>query len=241
VALGQTYLYAAHAIDADNDPLTYSLDVQQPGMRIDPITGAISWDTTGAQVGVPYNVTVRVVDGRGGYDLQPYQITVTDNPVPGTLTGTVYNDLNANGVRDAAYINGPTDLQPIDLQAVTLQHVPITVTYYEPNNSVIVPVSLNGLPSSSDPGVPSGTLLEQVLPDGTEVPFASLPDVTLNDACTIASVTGGNTAGFTAGDIFAPTAAGFGISGNQASIVRVTDGGMTVLEIRASAPRRICA
>ncbi len=67
------YQYQLAADDPDNDPLTFSL-VQAPlGMTVSSSTGLISW--------LPLNpgmetVTVRVDDGRGGFDIQQYQLEV---------------------------------------------------------------------------------------------------------------------------------------------------------------------
>src|SRR5205085_7363071 len=38
-----TYTYAVHALDAENDSLTYSLTSAPAGMTIDPATGLITW------------------------------------------------------------------------------------------------------------------------------------------------------------------------------------------------------
>jgi RHS repeat-associated protein len=46
-----------------------------------------------------FNVTVRVDDGRGGFDTQSYVLNVT-NVQPGEIQGTKFNDLNGNGIRD---------------------------------------------------------------------------------------------------------------------------------------------
>jgi RHS repeat-associated protein len=43
VAPATPYTYAAKAIDADSDPLTYSLPIGPQGMTIDPKTGLITW------------------------------------------------------------------------------------------------------------------------------------------------------------------------------------------------------
>ncbi len=45
------------------------------------------------------NVAARVDDGRGGFDTQSFAVDVTNLP-PGAVQGTVFNDLNGNGVQD---------------------------------------------------------------------------------------------------------------------------------------------
>src|SRR5207253_8330279 len=79
--VGQVYRYNATATDADNDPLTWDVPVHPAGMAVDPTTGIVVWQPTPDEVGTA-NVLLRVQDGRGGVDLQSYQITVTpaDNP-----------------------------------------------------------------------------------------------------------------------------------------------------------------
>ena len=76
---GQTYSYLLKAIDPDNDSLTYSLTTMPDGMTIDPTAGQISWNPQASDVGA-HNVTVRVEDGRGGFDTQSFVIDVLDEP-----------------------------------------------------------------------------------------------------------------------------------------------------------------
>lgn len=45
VSLGQTYNYSVQALDADGDPLQYSLATVPDGMTIDPTSGQLNWDT----------------------------------------------------------------------------------------------------------------------------------------------------------------------------------------------------
>ena len=74
-AVGQTYLYAVTAADADGDPLVYSLDAAPAGMTIDPVTGDISWTPAAGQLG-PQAVIVRVSDGAGGFATQAFAVEV---------------------------------------------------------------------------------------------------------------------------------------------------------------------
>jgi RHS repeat-associated protein len=100
---GQPYTYAVTAIDPDNDTLAYSTATEPQGMTIDPVTGLISWTAAFVDVG-QHGVTVRVEDGRGGFDTQSYAIDVAPLPPEqaGEIHGNVFNDLNADGVRDVA-------------------------------------------------------------------------------------------------------------------------------------------
>jgi RHS repeat-associated protein len=98
VAINVEYLYAVRAVDPDGDPLTFTLTQAPAGMQIDPSSGLITWQPTAGQLG-PNQVTVRVDDGRGGFDTQSYVLTVVDS-APGTIQGTVFDDLNGDGQRN---------------------------------------------------------------------------------------------------------------------------------------------
>jgi RHS repeat-associated protein len=88
VRLGDTYLYAVQASDADADPLTFSLPTAPAGMTIDT-TGLVTWQPTAAQLGLN-PVQVRVTDGRGGFATQTFQINVVNQSSnrPPSITST---------------------------------------------------------------------------------------------------------------------------------------------------------
>lgn len=69
-----TYTYDINATDADNNTLTYSLDIFPAGMTINSATGLISW--TPSAIG-NYTVRVGVSDGIDSV-LQMYNITVNN-------------------------------------------------------------------------------------------------------------------------------------------------------------------
>ncbi|QDV86444.1 tRNA nuclease WapA precursor [Stieleria magnilauensis] len=81
VRLGDDWLYQATADDPTNDPLTYRLSVRPAGMVISESTGLISWTPDAQQIGL-HQVIVGVSDGRGGVDLQKFQLNVTGNTPP---------------------------------------------------------------------------------------------------------------------------------------------------------------
>lgn len=86
-----SYQYDVNAVDADADPITYSLDQAPDGMSIDPTSGLIGWNPGANQLG---NQTVRVVadDGRGGKATQEYQVVVLSdegNSAPVIVTDPV--------------------------------------------------------------------------------------------------------------------------------------------------------
>ena len=67
-------------------------------MTIASGTGIVNWIPSPDDVGT-HPVTVRVEDGRGGFDTQNYMLQVSQGQ-RGFIEGTVFNDQNANGVRD---------------------------------------------------------------------------------------------------------------------------------------------
>ncbi|MBI1348011.1 tandem-95 repeat protein [bacterium] len=82
IEAGQALSVRAYADDVDSDHLSYQLlndaehDIPE-GMVIDPLTGVITWSPMDEQVReLPYEVTVRVTDGRGGVDTQILSVEV---------------------------------------------------------------------------------------------------------------------------------------------------------------------
>ena len=65
----------ARAIDSDGDSLTWSLIEGPSGLTIDPVTGVAAWPTEELQFG-QFPITIRVEDGRGGFDEQEYVLDV---------------------------------------------------------------------------------------------------------------------------------------------------------------------
>ncbi len=94
----QLYEYDVRGIDPDGDSLTYSLVTAPFGMTINSRTGAIRWPVASLSVGTPL-ATVRVDDGRHGFDSQ--NIVITPTVTPAKISGTVFNDLDGDGVRNA--------------------------------------------------------------------------------------------------------------------------------------------
>ena len=105
---GQRYTYDVNAIDPDNNSLAYSLLNSPQGMTIDQASGLITWNPTTQPTG-NYAVSVNVSDGLGGIANQAFSIGLINNPVQlptGEIKGLVWNDLNANGLKDAQLIQG---------------------------------------------------------------------------------------------------------------------------------------
>ena len=91
---GSPFLHQVNATDPDGDPLTYSLVSGPAGMTIDPTSGLVQWTPQSAGQD---NFTVQVSDGRGGIATQNYTVSVV-NTTAGTIAGSVFDDLAANGV-----------------------------------------------------------------------------------------------------------------------------------------------
>ncbi|MCU0548662.1 MAG: choice-of-anchor C family protein [Leptolyngbya sp. Prado105] len=92
----KSYSYKVKALDADNDPVIYSLLNRPTGMTIDSSTGQISWEAP--NVG-SHKVAVLVEDGRGGVTRQEFDLVVSNTVAPGEIRGTVWNDQNQDGAR----------------------------------------------------------------------------------------------------------------------------------------------
>ncbi len=74
VTINADYVYPVRAVDADGDPITFSLAEAPQGATIDPQTGRIAWEPPAAGT---YHFVVQADDGRGGRGTQEYDVTVT--------------------------------------------------------------------------------------------------------------------------------------------------------------------
>ena len=90
VTITTGYRYDIDAVDADADVLTYSLVGEDHGATIDPTTGLLAWQPTAAGL---YGFTAKVVDGRGGEDLQTWTVEVL-NP-SATNANPVFDSVSA--------------------------------------------------------------------------------------------------------------------------------------------------
>ena len=215
-AVGAPYAYDADASDADFDTLTFSLQSGPAGLQIESLSGKVTWTPTAAQFG-NQAVTLLVEDGNGGSASQSFTICVPAAPVPGTISGIKFFDINGNGVRDRASDTpppgGPNSTPTVQLLQISTEfNNPVGIDYYEPNNSILVTVNYgNGQPRN----------FEQINADGSHTPFSNVSGLT--DEVMVAVVPNDNPGGFVPGDIFV----GNGIDGQ---IVRITNGGATVID-----------
>ena len=81
------YRYQVEAQDLDNDALRYDLSLAPKGMTIDENSGEITWRPTTEQEGNA-TVVVRAQDGRGGIDLQAFNLRVGEPNVAPVITSS---------------------------------------------------------------------------------------------------------------------------------------------------------
>ncbi|NJO28117.1 MAG: RHS famlily protein, partial [Richelia sp. SL_2_1] len=108
IKAGESLIYRANALDANADPLTYSLILEPPGMTVDKTSGTVVWNPSKQQVNeyyqelrdeqerlaaigrgefarkvVDFNVPILVRDGKGGQAIQYIKVElVPDNNAP---------------------------------------------------------------------------------------------------------------------------------------------------------------
>ena len=70
-----TYRYAVRAVDPDNDPLVYSLEIAPAGMTIDEKSGMLTWVTDEPLAG-EHEVVILVTDPPGAQNVQTFTINL---------------------------------------------------------------------------------------------------------------------------------------------------------------------
>src|SRR6185503_19369587 len=75
---GSLLSFTATATDADNDPLTFTLDAGAPAGAAITAAGAFTWTPTEAQGPGVYPITVRVTDNGSQTDFETIQVTVNE-------------------------------------------------------------------------------------------------------------------------------------------------------------------
>jgi hypothetical protein len=103
--LDQTvYEYQLETFDADGDDLNYRLIEGPAGAFITQDTGVLGWFPQDPQIDETYGFKVEVSDGRGGRDVQDFEVTI--HPALGAIRGAVFEDINGNGYRDSNLVVG---------------------------------------------------------------------------------------------------------------------------------------
>ncbi|XHL99163.1 MAG: putative Ig domain-containing protein [Microcoleus anatoxicus] len=96
--ISRLYQYNLTGSDADGDRLLWSLDKAPSGMIVDPQSGSLRWQPNAEQIG-EHTISVRTIDGNGGYAVQEFSLTVrgintpptiVSNPPTSSATGQVY-------------------------------------------------------------------------------------------------------------------------------------------------------
>ncbi|MAE67841.1 MAG: hypothetical protein CMJ18_26605 [Phycisphaeraceae bacterium] len=211
------YRYDADAVDPDDDePLTYVL-VDGPGaMMLDSGSGEITWKVpANIESGSMQDVVLRVEDERGGFDQQSFSVEV-DDVVHGTIEGRKFEDVNRDGIRNRYRpelpMPGPSETPWITLRdAGGTVDQPIGVAHHAPSDSIV-------FSTASDSS--NGFDIRSIASDGTDRIVATV--LGSRAYSSIESVPTDHPGGFVPGDLFM----GIGDSGR---ILRVTDGGETVI------------
>ena len=86
--IGQLFEYQAQAIDPDGDPLMWLLEDGPDGASIDAATGLFTWTPTAADLAVPADIAIRVVDPLGNGSTQSFTLTVGQLNTPPLITST---------------------------------------------------------------------------------------------------------------------------------------------------------
>ncbi len=89
VTAGQAYSFQPAASDADNDPLTFSIQGKPAWALFNAVTGALGGVPAATDVGASSPIQIRVSDGTASSALAPFVITVVaPQNTPPTISGT---------------------------------------------------------------------------------------------------------------------------------------------------------
>ncbi len=99
IAAGSTYIYRARAVDAEQQPLSYSVVVGPEAMTIDSTTGVVGWVTTLENIG-SHRVVLRATDPYGLFVEQAFEIQVIEslqNRPPNFVSDPVTDAIASSG------------------------------------------------------------------------------------------------------------------------------------------------
>lgn len=98
VVVGETYAYAAAAIDPEGEPVRFEPGALFPaGMTIDPTTGAVTRSTAAGDLG-PHVVTIVAIDAGGATASQSFLLDVQENQPPSLTPSADPGPETAGGV-----------------------------------------------------------------------------------------------------------------------------------------------
>ena len=117
IEAGDTYVYAAKAVDPDGDTVSYSIISGPAAAVINEITGALSWNTTTGDVG-SQRFTIRATDAFGSFLDQTFTVQVfatLQNRPPNFVSGPVTDAIASSGfeISTVATGNQPTGVSVI--------------------------------------------------------------------------------------------------------------------------------
>ncbi|MEG3928593.1 putative Ig domain-containing protein [Microcoleus sp. T3_D1] len=110
--LAKLYQYNLTGSDADGDRLLWSLDRAPSGMVVDAQSGALRWQPNAEQVG-EHTVSVRTIDGNGGYAVQEFTLAVRGINTPPTVVSTPPSKAAVNQVYAYTVVATDTENDPL--------------------------------------------------------------------------------------------------------------------------------
>ncbi|AFZ10677.1 RHS repeat-associated core domain protein (plasmid) [Oscillatoria nigro-viridis PCC 7112] len=110
--LAKLYQYNLTGSDADGDRLLWSLDKAPSGMVVDAQSGALRWQPNAEQVG-EHTVSVRTIDGNGGYAVQEFSLTVRGINTPPAVVSTPPSKAAVNQVYAYTVVATDTENDPL--------------------------------------------------------------------------------------------------------------------------------
>ena len=155
VAQGSPYSFAPDGVDADNDPLTWSIINRPPWATFNRDTGLLSGTPGNGDVGVHEGIMISVSDGRAIASLPSFNLAVTDVDDPPTITGAPGTRVGVGG----EYFFQPSG-EDVDGDELSYSISPSpnaglpAWAYFDPLNG-----SLSGRPGSGDLGTTSGIVI----------------------------------------------------------------------------------
>ncbi len=173
VVATQNYRFQPLASDAQNDPMTFSINTKPAWATFSPTTGQLTGTPGATEVGVTNGIVISVSDGALSASLPAFSITVTPPPNRAPTIGGTPPTAASVGL---AYGFQPTAADP-DGNALTfsIANKPAWATFNSGTGA------LTGMPAAGDVGATSGIVIS--VSDG--IASASLPAFSITVAAQI--------------------------------------------------------
>jgi Putative Ig domain len=166
VAAGSSYSFTPVASDANNDPLSFSVQNRPVWAAFSTASGALSGTPTSAQVGTYSNIVIAVSDGKVSTALPAFSIQVTAVNRPPTISGTPATSVMAT----RTYNFAPTATDPDgDALTYSIANKPQWASFNTASGA------LSGTPATAQVGSYAGVTIS--VSDGKA--SASLPAFTI--------------------------------------------------------------